>query len=306
MVSVIVISYNSSAYILETLESIRTQTYRNIELIICDDCSKDNTTDIAKSWLNKNAARFVSSQLLVARSNGGIPANCNRGYNVASGDYVKLIAADDVLLDHCLTDSIKMMVYTGAEFLYAHVEVINSKSETVLMRKSKFHEFFYKLSLEKRLEVYCRNTMFLNTPTWVLKKELIDRLGGFDESYFLLEDTVLLIKCLQAKANIVFLDKEMVRYRVHEESSTHAKRISPIYGEIKRAREEKRLPLLNLYNPKNLLYLIDDYMYWSLAVSNRSRILSLIRLLNPAVYFKRIIYMAPNKGLWLSFKRMLA
>lgn len=53
LVSVIVITYNSAKYVLETLESIRVQSYQNIELIISDDCSKDNTIDICRNWIGK-------------------------------------------------------------------------------------------------------------------------------------------------------------------------------------------------------------------------------------------------------------
>lgn len=51
LVSVIVITYNSSKYVLETLNSVAAQTYDNIELIISDDCSKDNTVEICRNWL---------------------------------------------------------------------------------------------------------------------------------------------------------------------------------------------------------------------------------------------------------------
>ena len=54
LVSIIVITYNSAKYVLETLESAKNQTYQNIELIISDDCSIDNTVDICTRWLNEN------------------------------------------------------------------------------------------------------------------------------------------------------------------------------------------------------------------------------------------------------------
>ena len=58
LVSIIVITYNSSKYVLETLESAKAQTYENIELIISDDGSTDDTIKICKNWLEKNQDRF--------------------------------------------------------------------------------------------------------------------------------------------------------------------------------------------------------------------------------------------------------
>ena len=66
VVSVCVITYNSSKYVLETLESIRMQSYQNIELIICDDCSKDDTVEICKRWIQSYSARFINVLLIEA------------------------------------------------------------------------------------------------------------------------------------------------------------------------------------------------------------------------------------------------
>ena len=64
LVSVIVITYNSSKFVLETLESIYNQTYSNIELIISDDCSSDETINICQNWLYKNKNRFKNIELI--------------------------------------------------------------------------------------------------------------------------------------------------------------------------------------------------------------------------------------------------
>lgn len=65
LVSVVVITYNSEKYILETLESIKTQSYKNLELIISDDCSKDDTVMICRDWLDKEGERFIRTKLII-------------------------------------------------------------------------------------------------------------------------------------------------------------------------------------------------------------------------------------------------
>ncbi len=64
LVSVCIITYNSAKFVVEALESIKSQTYKNIELIISDDCSTDNTIELCKQWISDNGKCFVNCELL--------------------------------------------------------------------------------------------------------------------------------------------------------------------------------------------------------------------------------------------------
>ena len=88
LVSIVVITYNSEKYILETLESAKTQTYRNLELIISDDCSTDRTVQVCQHWLEINRDFFINSKLIESPKNTGIPSNVNRGVNKAEGKWI--------------------------------------------------------------------------------------------------------------------------------------------------------------------------------------------------------------------------
>ena len=81
LVSVPVITYNSSKFVLETLESIKAQTYQNIELIISDDCSTDNTVELCQKWVEENKERFVRTQIITSDLNTGVSANGYRWTN---------------------------------------------------------------------------------------------------------------------------------------------------------------------------------------------------------------------------------
>ncbi len=93
-------------YIIETLESIKNQNYKNIELIISDDASLDNTIYVCKEWLRSNQLYFVRAKLMLSDKNSGIAPNCNRGIEEAKGEWIKLVAGDDILF----SDSISIFV----------------------------------------------------------------------------------------------------------------------------------------------------------------------------------------------------
>jgi len=118
LVSVIVVAYNSSDFIIDTLQSAYDQTYRNIELIVTDDCSRDNTVDLVKNWAESHKDRFVRFELVPGIGNKGIPANCNKGLKAARGEWIKFIAGDDILMKDCISDHVNFALEHNASFIY--------------------------------------------------------------------------------------------------------------------------------------------------------------------------------------------
>lgn len=78
LVSIPVITYNSAKTVIETLDSIKAQTYPNIELIISDDCSTDDTVQLCREWIEKNGERFERTELISVTKNTGVSGNNNR------------------------------------------------------------------------------------------------------------------------------------------------------------------------------------------------------------------------------------
>jgi glycosyltransferase involved in cell wall biosynthesis len=129
LVSVPVITYNSSKYVLETLESIKAQTYQNIELIISDDCSTDNTVEICRKWIEENKSRFVRTELITSDVNTGVSANGNRGRNACRGEWIKSIAGDDLLMPNCIESYVNYVKQTPeAIYIFSKVEAFGAES----------------------------------------------------------------------------------------------------------------------------------------------------------------------------------
>ena len=103
LVSVVVVTHNSSAFVCETLESVYNQDYNNLELIVSDDGSKDNTVVVVRDWIKHHEGRFSRCEIVTTPENTGIPANSNRGIKAANGEWIKLFAGDDLLTPNCIS-----------------------------------------------------------------------------------------------------------------------------------------------------------------------------------------------------------
>jgi glycosyltransferase involved in cell wall biosynthesis len=100
--SVVLLLYNQARFVEEALASVRDQTWDPIELLVCDDASTDGSADLAERWALENGARFARWKVLRQEKNRGILPNQLAGIRESRGEYVKTLAADDLLLPEAL------------------------------------------------------------------------------------------------------------------------------------------------------------------------------------------------------------
>lgn len=218
LVSVVVITYNSSSTVLETLESIKKQTYENIELIISDDCSTDNTQSVVTHWLENNTSLFKRTVFTSTLKNGGPAVNCNNGIKESNGEWFKLIAADDLLLPNCIMQNV--------EYVKKHIntQILISKMlcfrgcEDVVLSQNDVNLNFWKLTRKQQYHMMLLDN-WITAPSQFIRKDVWERLNGFDESIPFIEDYPFWIKAYQSGINFDFLDEPTVRYRIHNSLS---------------------------------------------------------------------------------------
>lgn len=214
LVSIVVITYNSSKFVLETLESIKFQTYENIELIISDDFSTDNTVKICQNWLDSNKERFQRSKIITASFNTGTPANCNRGLYKAKGEWVKFIAGDDILDCRFLNEMQNLLAIQKLNIIAGSIYAFEKGIEN-----STF--YWPKFNFPEDLNTQRKNQMvkgFLLAPSIILRRSKLLDLGGFDDSYHVLEDDPLLIKIYEDNNLCKLSSDSVVYYRQHLQS----------------------------------------------------------------------------------------
>ena len=234
LVSVCIITYNSSKFIIEALDSVFEQTYGNIELIVSDDCSQDNTVELCRQWMDEHARRFVHAEVLTTNKNTGVSANCNRCIRFGTGKYIKYFAGDDKLLPNCIEDNVHFMLeHEDADFLFSDIQVIGvgqDEGDNIISPSVYFHHF---TKFEFKFMQLVRS--LLPAPSCFMTRDVYNRLGGFDESIPMMEDKPFWVKAIFANCSIQYLAKTTVQYRVNPYSLSQSKD-SPNYRKLFESR----------------------------------------------------------------------
>jgi glycosyltransferase involved in cell wall biosynthesis len=223
LVSIIVVSYNSSPFIIETLNSISKQTWNELELIITDDFSKDNTVEICRNWLKDNLQRFASSEIITSDKNTGVTKNANRGLFAAKGNWMKLLGADDTLKPDCIEKNMLWVTaHPEVKILFSRVEVYKDCFEPENLLKTipdiplaqgsilasvRSAESQYKMLL------FCDRIHF--SPSVFMHRETLNSIGFLDERFKMLEDYPLWLNLTKSGYKLYFMDNVTVNYRRH-------------------------------------------------------------------------------------------
>jgi len=221
LVSITIVTYNSSKYILDALESVKAQTYNNIELIVSDDCSTDNTIEIVNKWLNANSTRFLNVEVLSTDVNTGVSKNSNIARNACHGEWTKGFAGDDILLPTCIEDNLNFIENEP------HAQVVLSNSivffdnglDEMIQRPALLVPDFFNLSASDQYEKLVQHDLLMNPNSQFVKTCLLKSLKA-DERMKYMEDRQFFWNCTNRGVKIYYFDKVTVRYRKHEGALT--------------------------------------------------------------------------------------
>lgn len=255
IVTVIVTSYNSSQFIIETLESVFRQTWDNIELIVTDDCSSDDTVAVCRAWMEAKSGRFRRIKLLTSEINTGVAANANRGLMEAKGAWIKFIAADDTLMPDCVEKNMK--------YLESHAETKILFSKVVIYKDSFLPENMIGTTEDDRHDprsimnesrsAGSQYRMLLvsdrihYTPSAFIHRNTLLSVGGYDEKMKLMEDYPLWLKLTGEGYRLDFMNITTVNYRRHSKALNNKGQnliVNPNYFKSEAFRREYTYPFL--------------------------------------------------------------
>lgn len=279
MISVIMPLYNNEIYIVEAIQSVINQTYKEWELIIINDASTDNSKFIVQKFLEKEKDnRLIFIDL---KENKGVSFARNLGMKKAKGEYISFLDSDDLWDKNFLNELYRKIKETNGKLIYSKFAYFyngdNIKINKAVMREGKIDKFIVKKKCRYETEYPFHICAIL------VKKSLIETYKiKFPEDQNLFEDGLFLSKLI-CITDIVSVNKVLMYYRQHQTSITHKK-----YTKKEYLQEllflERLLDFIKIYNIYfyNIVYKYYIYRVYRviLIILKKDKIESSIKLIN--------------------------
>lgn len=208
-VSIITVSYNSGATIRDTFESVLSQTYSDIEYIVVDGASKDNTLDLIKEY----EPRFDGKMRWVSERDKGLFDAMNKGIAMATGDVVGILNSDDFYYrNNSVETFVAGLIKADVDAVYGDVVYVNKND---IKKKERY---FSSKKFKRSLMPF---GFIIAHPSWFCKREMYEKYGSFDCEYRVAADFDNLLRMIYVnKISIKYLDDVCVIMRDGGNSSS--------------------------------------------------------------------------------------
>lgn len=212
LVTVICTCYNHEDFVIDTIKSVLNQSYSNIEIIIIDDYSIDNSVEKITSFIiNYPFIKFIQN-----RKNLGITKTFNKASKHANGDFLVDLACDDILLPRCIEIQVNHFLETDTELtgvVFGNSEIIDRHGDfisyyfSINKDRHVIDKTLHKIDLIKLLS----GGLILNSASSMINRKIFDKLNGYDET-LAFEDLDYWIRVLE-HYKIVFIDHILTQKR---------------------------------------------------------------------------------------------
>lgn len=198
LITVVMPVYNAERFLSEAIDSVLSQTHDNLELLLIDDCSKDNSPMIAKEY----EAKDKRVKVIVSEKNQGVAISRNIGIRRANGKYIALLDSDDIWEKDKLEMQLKLLEEEQAEIAYSSYDFIDESGVHILKpfivpKRTNFEQMLYAN------DIGCSTVMIEAS---FFKQHLF-------KPDFYHEDYALWMEMLQTEAKAVGLENVYVHYR---------------------------------------------------------------------------------------------
>lgn len=215
LLSVIIPSYNHHLFIREAIEGVLNQTYRNLELIIVDDGSKDNSVEIIKEY---NDERIK----LIVQENQGAHNAINNGLKLANGKYIAILNSDDVFEINRFEIMIEEMKKNSkVGFMCSYIQVIDSDGNKLDVKRGwknmepwsvSLPEISYQSTDDFKLNLLMSN-FTSTTSNFLFTREVYEKIGGMRNLHFV-HDWDFALRAAEV-TECMIVEQPLMRYRVH-------------------------------------------------------------------------------------------
>jgi glycosyltransferase involved in cell wall biosynthesis len=214
LVSTIVLCYNQARFVVETLESVKAQTYKHTQLIVFDDHSTDDSVAVIEKWLQENG---IVCTFIQHRENKGICKSLNEALAVATGKYISMVASDDLWLPDKIARQVEIMESQPDDVgvLYSDAFQINEEGDTL---PGLLISTYWKLSEMPQGRILDRFLQgnFIPGLTTLVRRNCYDKVGPYDEN-LPWEDWDMWMR-IARHYSFVYSPTPSAKYRLHENS----------------------------------------------------------------------------------------
>lgn len=220
LVTIGIPNFNYAHFILQTLESVVVQSYTGIELIIIDDLSTDNSTQVIENWITVYSGD-IKIRFIKNNTNVGLTKICNQLLQNASGKYIQFLDADDLILPDKIEKQVKLLEGAqDAALVYSDVLLINDNGQ--IIDNGYLQRIGYDKNSMPSGEIH--DTLFdfnfIPLPSALVRTDLVRKAGGFDETVGV-QDYYMWLK-LTEKYKVIYMPGNTAKYRVHKNSMSNS------------------------------------------------------------------------------------
>ena len=210
MISVIIPVYNVENYLEECLKSVQNQTYTNIEVLLVNDGSTDNSKQICERYCQEDS-RF----LLINQENQGLSAARNKGVEISTGEYIVFVDSDDIIKTNYLE---KLMQYMTED-----VDIVESQftvsNEEFLAKSFKEPSILFEGNSQEAVKIFPKHVLNVNAVTKLYRRSIVEAVPYIDGVIF--EDVYCGIGMLKYIRKIIKIDYKGYYYRQRQASIMH-------------------------------------------------------------------------------------
>jgi glycosyltransferase involved in cell wall biosynthesis len=217
-VSILMSVHNGEKYLEQTLQSITSQTYTDFEVIIINDCSTDQTSNILGKYKDNEKFKIINNESCL-----GLTKSLNIGISKARGKYIARLDADDIALPERLS--------IQKQFLDDNKDIVCIGSASIIIdengNKTGFKKVVSNIDTLKFRMILANQ---ISHPSAFFRTEIIKKIGGYNENYKYAQDFNLWSRLLKAGYKISNIEKPLILYRVHNKSISQGSKQSEAYN----------------------------------------------------------------------------
>lgn len=219
--SVVIPVYKHEAYLEEALESVFEQTHRDLELILIDDCSPDDSFAIACRHLAspRFKQRFRRLECLRNDTNSGAHASLNRGLSLAAGDYLFLLNSDDRFHPERISVLLNALETTGSRFAFSAINPLCKDGQLPPANALQLAQLirFSGMTLPSRSFAFLSGNCTITTGNFAMRRDLYHQTGPF-AGLLLAHDWDYVLRVMTTDEP-VYVDRPLYDYRVHSSNT---------------------------------------------------------------------------------------